>query len=452
MTPPRKKKKKALRHHFMEMKQEPEMPYTDDYMMMDPFAYEKPADEPLVPTGNDVDFKYLAQLIHRVDPNLLNSKDLIKHRMQTMEQAEEKNPPLFVNQPGPENRPTRRFNGNRFLARPNEPDDSYYSNLGQQIATLIRKLDSTSHRHVDIKVDAKHNAPAHPVFNENNFASRSYWERSVRSPLQNIPAYTDEDYPQTNYRNLLNIENRVENVATTVRTFSLNDLENVVNLMDRAKLSLRSNKQSKSNLNVNLLPRLKERVHNTRKYSVKEPIDRKNVKSINKTNITDENIPLNPYLHGVLMNNFKHIGTDVSTHDLLMSSFGMIPDHETQKNLNHTSIKENNPIPQVFNTLLKRRDYNNTPDINHIRNASMTSHILSPADIYKSHFNKPKNLVYQLAPLQKYKNSKYYHDENKHYVYEKESMPFQLSQDEHNLKPIKPSYFHHELHHFDYFE
>lgn len=461
MSPPRKKKKKAMKNHVTDVNQEPERQYTDDYMM-EPFALDeqndKTVDEQSLPNGDDVDFKYLAQLIHRVDPKLLNSEDFIKNRMQAMEQNEDKNQPILENQPVLENQPSRRFNVNRFLPRPNEPDDTYYSNLGQQIAALIRKFDSDGHHQIDIEVDQKPIAPAHPVFNENNFASRSYWERSVRSPLQNIQEYTDEGYPQTNYRNLFNLENKVENVATTVRTFSLNDLENVVYLMDRAKSSLRRDQaksmkgkqKSNGNLAFNLLPRLKAGVDNTRRNSVtKHHINIiNNIKLKNKTNTSNDSIPLNPYLHGALLNNFKHI----DTHDLLLSSFGMIPIHDKLKNLNQTDIKENNAIPQVIEAIL-RRDYNNTPVFNHIKN---TSTIDSPvADSYiMSHLNKPRNLAYQLAPMQKhsFKNTKYYHDENNHYVHEKESIPFQFSHDPRHLKPIKPSYFHHELHHFDYFE
>lgn len=258
------------------------------------------------PSGGDVDFKYLAQLIHKMGPNDTKKNDDMKSDMltpfrRTLNQLQVNGNfrPIKTD----EDIQTRKNfdTHDRNLER---HDDLYYTKLGQQIASLIRNIDGTNGRlsekvsnpipnlGVDLPkrgpslsnqdlnqgsslllqdpssgqsqnpylYNIKNSAPSspQPIIYE-NFGPRSYWERSVRSLFNRFHRYPEILDPKID--NLYKLENRLIVVASTERPLSLTELENILTVMAKAKTQLQkhtndmlSNESGNENLNVNLLP------------------------------------------------------------------------------------------------------------------------------------------------------------------------------------------------------
>ncbi|XP_026321637.1 uncharacterized protein LOC113231529 [Hyposmocoma kahamanoa] len=222
---------------------------------------------------SDVDFKYLAQLIHKLGPNdtkkIDDTKwDMITPLRRTLSQIEGTGNHLIKTDDFFQTR--RNFDTHvRNLER---HDDLYYTKLGQQIASLIRNVDGINGRQSEqvsnslsnIGVDLHQLGPN--LFNQSsssslqgsslqpnqnpylynvkksapsssqqilyeNYGPRSYWERSVRSLR-----YPEVLHPKTD--NLYKLENRLIIVASTERPLSLTELENILTIMVKAKTQL----------------------------------------------------------------------------------------------------------------------------------------------------------------------------------------------------------------------
>lgn len=258
------------------------------------------------PNVGDVDFKYLAQLIHKMGPNDTRKYDDSKLDMltpfrRTLNQLQ--GPGSYRPTKTDEFQTRRNFDTHdRNLER---HDDLYYTKLGQQIATLIRNIDGTNGRRPEqvsniisnlgiglpkrgpslsnqdinqgsslllqdsilgpgsnpylynVKKSTPPSSPP-PILYE-NYGPRSYWERSVRSLFNHFHRYPEALDPKVD--NLYNLENRLIIVASTERPLSLTELENILTVMANAKTQLQkhtsdmlSNENGNENLNVDLLP------------------------------------------------------------------------------------------------------------------------------------------------------------------------------------------------------
>lgn len=256
------------------------------------------------PSGGDVDFKYLAQLIHKMEPNDTKKNDDTKLDMLTPFRRT-----LNQLQGTGSYRPTKideyqtRRNFNTHDRNLERHDDLYYTKLGQQIASLIRNIDGTNGRrpeqisniisnlgiglpkrgpslsNQDINqgsslllqdpsagpnqnpylYNGKKSTPLPQPIIYDNYGTRSYWERSVRSLFNNF--HHDPEAIDPKVDNLYNLENRLITVASTERPLSLTELENILTVMAKAKTQLQKNtndmlskENGNENLNVNLLP------------------------------------------------------------------------------------------------------------------------------------------------------------------------------------------------------
>lgn len=255
------------------------------------------------PGGGDVDFKYLAQLIHKMGPNDTKKNDDTKLDMvtpfrRTLNLQETGNyRPIKTDE---DSQTQRNFDTrDRNLER---HDDLYYTKLGHQIASLIRNIDSTDGRRSEQESTPISNpgvglpmrgpslsnqdlnqgsslllhdsssgpnqnpylykknppTPLQPILYE-TYGPRSYWERSVRSLINNFHRYPE--VLDLKADNLYKLENRLITVASTERPLSLTELENILTVMAKAKTQLQkhtndmlSNETGNENLNVNLLP------------------------------------------------------------------------------------------------------------------------------------------------------------------------------------------------------
>lgn len=245
----------------------PEAPFLDESLIQEflnsyhgPFP---PRPEFEEPKTEDVNFKYLTELIHRPT---LNESNKLDDRLK----------PPFGNIMGPpplHRKMNTALNLNQGDMLQNKKtvsvtnidggDSSYYTRLGREIASLIRKFDGKSDTNAEIE-PTKLNKQSSSVINENQFAPRSYWERSVRSALHNYNRYfnTKENYMLDSNDKLVSLEEQVNFAATTKSTLTLQQLENMVHFMQNTKSQkkklrqihhLKQPTQAKS-LNINLLP------------------------------------------------------------------------------------------------------------------------------------------------------------------------------------------------------
>ncbi|XP_072944989.1 uncharacterized protein [Epargyreus clarus] len=238
------------------------------------------------PDPDNVDFKYLSQLIHRVNDShidevpmdIYNPRDSYKtlnpRGWSPNQKYRDFNVPL---QSG------RRMAQYVTTPRVAQPDDAYYSNLGRQIATLIRTIDVDNERQLKIEIEKVQQKPDQPAFFNDN-APRTFWERSVRSPLKYYYPFKNRyDFLKNSNEVLFNIENKVETVVSTEPTLSLQDIENMISVMQSAQRQFRKHtkiknvKPSSKTLNINLWPQEIKQSKNSIKSSA-----RSNVFNINK--------------------------------------------------------------------------------------------------------------------------------------------------------------------------
>ncbi|KAF9418926.1 hypothetical protein HW555_004446 [Spodoptera exigua] len=235
----------------------------------------KEDDESQTPNLKDVDFKYLSELIHKVNqsaprnkiypspPLPFDLKNGIKELQKLKAQPTRRNFDYFAQVPAPVGAEIASpYDQPRNLNKPSS-DDAYYTNLGRQIASMIRNNEFKTDQ--PFNTDQHRQVPFRSVLNENNYSPGSLWERSVRSPLPQLSdikpnTYLDESrtLKHSNEKNLLNLENEVESYVSTQPPLSLQELENILNAVEKAqdlmKDPLDSPKPTNSSLNVNILP------------------------------------------------------------------------------------------------------------------------------------------------------------------------------------------------------
>ncbi|XP_046969577.1 uncharacterized protein LOC124536951 [Vanessa cardui] len=309
---------KSLRHPWMRnknkisnsfMKQDDNLKYPylgnipDSYVIND--IKQNTRDEPAI--SENVDFKYISELIHRddlhndsnklppIEYNPLDSIETYDSPIQKEKRADYIVPPDTL--------ATRR------LSRPNyhKSDESYYTNLGRQIASMIRGID-TQNKELNIQVEATHDVPKNDIFLKVS-SPRSYWERSVRSPLTFLNSNKKNyEYLKRSNELLFDIENKVEIVASTVPTLTLREIENIVSVMETAKRKMQSEETivkdvvlPENNLNINLWPKSLSNTRNLMTNSISS-----NLKNHIKlpipsptSNISQKNKP--DHLHGFSM-------------------------------------------------------------------------------------------------------------------------------------------------------
>ncbi|KAG6443260.1 hypothetical protein O3G_MSEX002754 [Manduca sexta] len=380
----------------------------------------------------DVDFKYLTELIHRVDFN--NTRKPPQYPINVKIPVVGRRSFYTDQNILPGSIPTYLTEG-PHRTRTKEPDNTYYSNLGRQIAAMIRKIDTNGERQIDIEVEKQNSQiPGHPVFNENNYASRTFWERSVRSPLTTYFEPRDSKFTYLNHsnENLFNLENIVEVAVTTNPPLSLQEIENIINKMEHSKPTVKKPNNSvitmpsRKSLNVDLL------ITNPKTKSWN-----RNIKS-NVSTVTYENIPPRDNFYRFLINNDRKP---------TLSTFVPTIKTNSYKGPLDTHNKKPTRKPQTFNdNALKIPMMGYIKFINNLPTLTTTKrpvvHRLNPVP-YHTNGNSNRKIAN-------------YFTNSKQYVYEGTVYPyFSTILGKYNqpvARPSKPSYFHHELHHFDYFD
>ncbi|CAG9564680.1 unnamed protein product [Danaus chrysippus] len=209
----------------------------------------------------NVDFKYMTELIHRVDLKNKTNDLLPPIEYNPLDSIEVYQPKVNKNYYQYYDTPLNAFEKRRSNRNNDkQPDDSYYTNLGRQIATMIRGIDAQN-KQVNIEMEkANDKLNTDPYFNKNS--AQSFWERSVRSPLTFLNANRNKfEYLKKSNEILFNIENRVEIMASTAPALSLQEIENIVKAMEAAKMDMQRKEinvgdivPSNKNLDIKLWP------------------------------------------------------------------------------------------------------------------------------------------------------------------------------------------------------
>lgn len=393
-----------------------------------------------MPPLSDVGFKYLSQLIHKVDMN--NTKPAKKNSMlldlpnfnpsMPMRRAEQMQiPPEYFQQYQSPPRPEHRAE---------DTNEAFYSNLGKQIASLIRKVDADGQQ-IDIEISPPSNRQNQmdTMLNENRFAPRSYWERFVRSPSKSKQAYTyggELVNFQHSSENLFNLEDQVSIAAAVERSLSLQELENIANVMQKQQPKVRKvqtppfkltpGKQtnapahSGSRFDINLLPSFKMTDTGPR---VKEITVKQN-KNIKDT--LDRNIVIPKQYH---------------SHKKRVSKI-------TTKYIHNATHPQSLTVPSNFS---RQQEFL----ANLLKSALVTplQHEVSRV-VHKNYTSSTQHFVkYQVNPMVvKFKNLNFASNSRKPYREHSLRSPIPIYT-QHTSKSVgKPSLFHHEFHHFDFFE
>lgn len=427
----------------------------------------KNSDE-LMPKLEDVDFKYLSELIHRVNhsdsknrlsPVPFDLHDDLKHlqKLQIQQSRRSDNPynlePLNIK---PE------INQHRNLHRQGS-DDNYYTNLGRQIASMIRNADNSKLEHLGNKDPEQQGRQLqyHSVLNENSYSPRSFWERSVRSPLShigNLNNYLDETrtLKHSNEKKLLNLENEFEIFASSPSPLSLQDLENILNTMQKAQVHMKyirgpfvSAKQSNASLNINLLPKYEKTDNNYRRlFNVPDfveyipPVTQKNYFEMQTMNASNPNA----------QNQDQNRNIDVPFNDYWMyTNVHPNPVSTTHRNRSHVRENQINNTNRTKNLIAAGAFPNNNskkPRMEYLQFLQRNIPVIKQT-------KRPRPKFISSPPVLNYQSLNYFSGNKHHYMFEEASYPLRMrSYKRQNSKPFgKPSsYFHHELHHFDYFD
>lgn len=387
------------------------------------------------PPPPDVDFKYLAELIHKVDPNktfnALSNPSIQNQNVPITQSSRRNYYPINNKNNIPVNNPVRR------RSRMEDPNDSFYTNLGKQIASMISKIDLKGDHEVNIEIEganSKQQSQTSPVFNENNYASRSFWERSVRSPLKYLNSFKKEmDHLKKSNEDLFSLENKVEIAASTTPTLSLHDIENIISTVEKVKSKPKRNNvypekidHSNVSFKLNLLP---GNIQTTQPIPKRKPVQR----ITNKGSDIIQNL------------NTRRLQSDGD--NFMLNYFRQItPGYDDQ--ITNTAIRKDSV-----------RDIRPTrkPSANHEPNESrMATHLITGMmPTFVKGTDKTK-LQYQLSPVLLNHRTLNYHTHNENQYQFGKAPPIQYSSIAKSLTPYvkieKPSYFHHEFHHFDYFD
>ncbi|RVE49794.1 hypothetical protein evm_005524 [Chilo suppressalis] len=426
-------------------------PFTD--MPVDKSAEYHPQSIGDTPKQEDVDFKYLSQLIHKVDLNktvpsfmaneVPNYGDAISAITRKSYQSSapiypynfpnnEKNIPKTVLHTSHKQRP---------VSKADDVNDSYFTNLGKQIASLIRKINSDGmEQQIDIELQRQN---THDIIQATNMLSehrflqgRSYWERFVRSPLNSfLSFFKKNDADMHSNEHLISIENQV-NVATAIaRPFSLDELENMANIMEQTNLKQKHVQyhptKRTTTLNdqykFNLLPQL------NRQINVKVTLTGASGEVSRPKKEQVVSMPYQPYTNAI-MHPPPKVHPQSQKQDLNLtkinrtrSAFDMSKLNALKKFLQLQPLIT--PLHQQVSRIVQRNVTNaKPPTANHLIKYNLNPFVLN----YKS---------------VNYVNNN--HNINKYHM-QRSFLPYHLPI--YKPKPTKSSYFHHESHHFDYFD
>lgn len=367
---------------------------------------------------NDVDFKYLSQLIHRVDlnkSNYLPERD-IRYGMTPLRDSmvgrRNYNNDYFQDQITSEHPP--HISEKRRNLIKHELDNDFYSNLGRQIASMIRSIDSNAERQVNIEIEKSDSqSPNHPIFSENTYSPRSYWERSVRSPLQRYfqPGTKMFEYLKNSNERLFNLESKVEVAASTPRLMSLQELESILNNVDE---NPNARLQDYQQLNM-VVPTNR----NTFFVSTTKPL---RLRVFNQYPVRRQ-----------LMNNLQNIAERKTSFDNLTVA------NKTDKlKLNINFIRPTRkPNNKITNTSVSSPQFRQLQFIKKIRSSSMRFTTHHP------------NFLMNVNP---HDHQNFYFDKNANEKTYPMNLPIVRKQFSHVHNTPRRSYFHHEFHHFDYFD
>ncbi|CAG4952065.1 unnamed protein product [Colias eurytheme] len=374
------------------------------------------------PKSENVDFKYISELIHRV--NLNNSGNPMKYNPSDS---------VEVYSPAKYHKMKHQNFNNPKDSRSGDSDDSYYTNLGRQIASIIRNADAQNQQ-VNIEIEqTNQNTENHVFFNENS--PKSFWERSVRSPVKFINSNKNNyDYLKRSNELLFNIENKVSIMATTEPSLNLQDIENIVNVMAKAQRKIKQNQHdlnnirtSNKNLNFNLWPKESQHLESNLQNIQAKPVFHENEKNVFKKL---------PELHGVSMQNFHRFTAWLSTGK----------NNETYKD--KTYLTETKPIERKFINTMDKQSQLPISAISTRPVALRSNSSMIPKIPIIDHQSFPSML-----PNYKYmERKKYFQDNSNAGVNDGYVIP---------MKPVhhflnmpfdpQPTYFHHDISHFHYF-
>ncbi|XP_045774730.1 uncharacterized protein LOC123873760 [Maniola jurtina] len=252
---PWKKNKKIYSNKFMDQNVDTETQFLDNEIV-DNELLNNERNQKLMREGSfpdNVDFRYITELIHRVDlNNKTNDLPPIEYNPLDSIELQEKqfsdySVPLYT----PDGRRTSH-------PKHHKSDESYYANLGRQIATMIRGIDKQE----NVELVETSNNIKNDQYLKNN-SPTSFWERFVRSPLAYLKTKNKKfEYLKRSNELLFDIENKVEVIASTAPSLTLQEIENVVKVMEDAKKKIQSKNKSsmknpetsRKNLNIDLWP------------------------------------------------------------------------------------------------------------------------------------------------------------------------------------------------------
>lgn len=398
--------------------------------------------------NNDIaNFKYLSELIHRV--NLNNTDKTVVPRLKPIVRNRK---PLILNQkksripilPPKIEEPNRRFNIEMYPHDPKILDDTFYSKLGKQIATLIRGVDTKNNRQIDIEIEhLDQNTPSYPIFSELSYAPHSYWERFARSPKNYLEQYRKKhEHNKKSNENLYNIEDKIEILASTMLPLSLQEIENFIKGMPETAEDVREYQPQKyqhlssnKTLNINLWPE-EPPAANVIPYHAKPMISRSPPHFNYVKKNTSEN---HSKLKGFRMQNVYSTWVDVehSPHKPSANKVKNIRLEKISDDKNKKIVITKMEIP--ISKKQKKLNYGKSP----IRQALAPTRRSHKATVLKS-----------LSPFDY--NKKFVDDNNPFYDKTEEfKYPIENSLNKHVNKHSKsklPSYFHHEVHHFNYID
>ncbi|CAK1555631.1 unnamed protein product [Leptosia nina] len=396
-----------------------ESPLTEDNMFDDTFNNEIPP-KPKHGTGtqqpDNVDFKYISELIHRVNLNNTNELPPIEYNPRDSAEFYKPRKPYYIK--------NRKFNA-PIETRRLYSDDSYYTNLGRQIASIIRNADAQNQQ-VDIEIEqSERNNEDHILLNNNS--PRSFWERSVRSPLKYLNSNKNKyDYLKKSNELLFNIENKVSIVASTMPSLTLQEIENIVNVMEKAQSKIKnkhvriSQDKSDDNLNFNLWPQETGATRNDFNKIIVKPAPKTIVQKGDSSN--SKNLP---EIKGLSMHNIQRVTAWLSTN---RNNRTYKADFGSNMKLNSNDDR-GNPVPKP-----------------HVQSIAKDNRLNA------SQYPKSKYHDYYQPSYQRKGMNKYFQDGQT--AREFDGLNFPMKPMRHSLsKPMdqQPSYFHHEINHFDYF-
>ncbi|KPI96969.1 hypothetical protein RR46_05586 [Papilio xuthus] len=416
-----------------------------DTLQIDPFVnpelqHRTNTKSPLM--DNDIaNFKYLSELIHRVNFN--ETDKAVVPRLKPMIRNRK---PLIINQkktripilPPKIEDPSRRLNIELYPQETKTLDDTFYSKLGKQIATLIRGVDSKNNRQIDIEIEhLDQNTPSYPIFSELSYAPHSYWERFARSPKNYLEQYRKKnEHSKKSNENLYNIEDKVEFLASTMLPLSLQEIENFIKGIPESEEDAQKYHQScNKTLNINLWP---EEPPAVIPYHAKAIIN----KSPPHFNYAKKNTSENrSKLKGFRMQNVYSTWVDVE-HSPQKTPTNKVQNIRVEKitdDKNKKIIITKMDIP-ISKKQKKKLNYGKIPARQFTLTPTRRSH---KATVLKS-----------LSPFDY--NKKFVDDNNPFYDKTEEfKYPVENSANKRGSKHSKskrPSYFHHEVHHFNYID